>query len=527
MFSKFYYKYLYIFIVFFSIIEIISNNENIVILNQYEYELNISKYNLTVLNLNKEIYNMKYSLMAYINDSNINKEKIFSYYTPYYNHFWLFFITDIKIFNQMISKYKCVNDYMIIYGIIVPKSLTPKLPKSFNTISPPIFYIDDSYTNNMKESDFRNNDKILYYSFDTEMPISRYPELYFLISSSLLFCISCFIVIFWHILYRITKAEYITSIQKYCNLFLYLNLILSILLLTKCLYIKGKDPYLHYEYMSTIDTIYITMSSIFKILIWYLLLMISTGWKIAIQTLSRKMQIFYIKMISFLFLMTCIDITIYNINENAFNSFCEIKNIIFYIITTKIILNEIKKTIKLLFKKLHYAQTLIPEFSEGLLFKIKIFKQLKFIIYSYPVKYVIIFLIHLMIPDKYDSTCLKFVDYYYIDLILLIDIVIIFSPKTLPKNYEVDFAKDLEDDSGKIYKLTIEKNEDGTVIFNPLNKKEIKTIQKKKIPIVIFGPSTYGNNNIPFNEYNFLINSVDDEKDINKLYSTLEIGFSE
>ena len=81
-------------------------------------------------------------------------------------------------------------------------------------------------------------------------------------------------------------------------------------------------------------------------------------------------------MISFLFIMTCIDITIYNINENAFNNFCEVKNIIFYLITTKIILNEVKKTIKLLFKKLHYAQTLIPEFSEGLLFKIKIFSVL-------------------------------------------------------------------------------------------------------------------------------------------------------
>jgi len=236
--------------------------------------------------------------------------------------------------------------------------------------------------------------------------------------------------------------------------------------------------------------------------------MISTGWKIAIQTLSRKMQIFYIKMISFLFIMTCIDITIYNINENAFNNFCEVKNIIFYIITAKIILNEIKKTIKLLFKKLHYAQTLIPEFSEGLLFKINIFKQLKIIIFSYPIQYVIIFLIHLIIPDKYDSTCLKFVDYYYIDLILLIDIVIIFSPKTLPKNYEVDFAKDLEDDSGKIYRLTIEKNEDGTVIFNPLNKKEIMKIHKKKIPIIIFGPSTYGNNNIPFIYIFFIINTI-------------------
>ena len=162
MFSIFYYKYLYLIIIFFSIIEIISNNENIIILNQYEYELNISKYNLTMLNLNKEIYNMKYSLMAYINDSNINKEKIFSYYTPYYNHFWLFFITDIKIFNQMISRYKCINDYMIIYGIIVPKSLTPKLPKSFNTISAPICYIGASYINNITLSYFSNNYKILY-----------------------------------------------------------------------------------------------------------------------------------------------------------------------------------------------------------------------------------------------------------------------------------------------------------------------------------------------------------------------------
>jgi hypothetical protein len=67
-----YYRYIY-YLIFFSIINnIASNEENIIILNQYEYELNISKYYLTVLNLNREIYNMKYSL-SHLNIRNFNK----------------------------------------------------------------------------------------------------------------------------------------------------------------------------------------------------------------------------------------------------------------------------------------------------------------------------------------------------------------------------------------------------------------------------------------------------------------------
>jgi hypothetical protein len=471
---------------------------------------------------------MKYSLMAYINDSDININNIFTYYTPYYNHFWLFYISDINIFNQVISKYKCINNYMIIYGIIIPKSLANKLSKDFSEISPPIFYIDDNYSIFFEESDFRKNNKIIYYSFDTEKPISKYPELYLLISSLVYLSISCFILMFWNIFYRTTKDEYITSIQKYCNFLPYLNLILSILLLLKCLYIKGKDPYLHYEYMTTIDSIFISMNSITKIVVWYFLVMISTGWQIAIKTLSRKLQIFYLKMIIFIFLMTCIDITIYNINENAFNNFCEYKNIIFYIIITIIILKEIKKTTKLLFKKLHYAKTLIPEFSDGLLFKIKIFNQLKIIIISYPIIFALIIIIDFIIPDRFNSTCLKFVNHNFNDVILLINLLIVFVPKPLPNNYDVDFAKDLENDSGKIYKLTILTNNDGSVIFNPIDKKEIIKIKEKKIPMIVFGPTSNGNKNKLFsNKYNFIINNVDEEKDINKLYSIIELGFSQ
>ena len=147
----------------------------------------------------------------------------------------------------------------------------------------------------MEESDFRKNDKISYYSFDLEKPIRRYPETYFLISSLLFTFISCIILMFWNIIYRITKDEYITSIQKYCNMLPYLNLIQSIALLIKCLYIKGKDPYLHYAYMNSIDTIYILINSIEKIIIWYFLLSLKYLGNINIK-------------IDFLILLNCINI---------------------------------------------------------------------------------------------------------------------------------------------------------------------------------------------------------------------------
>ena len=41
-----------------------SDGLNQIILNKYDYELNVSKFDLTVLNLNKELYDMKYSLIS-------------------------------------------------------------------------------------------------------------------------------------------------------------------------------------------------------------------------------------------------------------------------------------------------------------------------------------------------------------------------------------------------------------------------------------------------------------------------------
>ena len=51
-------------------------------------------------------------------------------------------------------------------------------------------------------------------------------------------------------------------------------------------------------------------------------------------------------------------------------------------------------------------------------------------------------------------------------------------------------------------------------------------IKQKKLPIIIFGPNLSDDNNLSYNKYNFFINNSN-EKEISKLYSTLELGFSE
>ena len=504
------------------------NSERIkeVILNKYEYELNVSKYDLTILNLNTELYDMKYSLLAYINDTNY--ENLFKYYTSFYNHFWLFYISDIKIYEEILNRYKNKNNYMTIYGIILPRHLINQIKQNFNKLFPSVFCVEDNFSSYLEESDFRINDKTVYFSFDTEKPISRYPEKYCIILSLLIFSLSCIILLFWYIFYKVSNKKNITMIQKYCNIFPLLNLVLSILLLIKCLYIRGKDPYLHYEYMPTIDTIFLSINTTYKCSVLVLLIMFSTGWKIAIQTISSKMLLYYCKFGIIIFLVLSMDIAIYNIDEKSYNKYCEIINIIFILIISTLILKKISATVKLLYKKLYYAQTLIPEFTEGLLFKLNIFSKIKVMIIIYPIPNLILYVIHIFLPEIYVSICLKFINYFLINTVFLINLLIILGPKSLPKNYDVDFAKDLEDDPGKIYKIKISLNSEGEVILKDLTKSEIGKIKKKNVPILVFGPTLNQNkNNSYIYRYHFFINSVEDEKDINALYTNLQIGFYE
>ena len=178
-----------------------------------------------------------------------------------------------------------------------------------------------------------------------------------------------------------------------------LNLFLSVVLLIKYWYIRGKDPYYHYEYMQTIDTIYLSINSIYRFALMNLLIIFSKGWKIVIETISKKILLYYFKMDILIFGILLIDILLYKISEKYYNRYFEIIILVFILLMVVLILRKINSTEKLLYKKLYYAQTLIPEFVESLLFKLKISHRVKLILITYPIANLLLILIHIFISD--------------------------------------------------------------------------------------------------------------------------------
>lgn len=217
---------------------------------------------------------------------------------------------------------------------------------------------------------------------------------------------------------------------------------------------------------------------------------------------------------------------------------------------TFILCFKIQKTIKLLYKKLYYALTLVPEFSDGLVFKIKAIRKMRVIIIIYPIIFLLSVVVHKTLAYQYDSTCLEFFNYYILDLfILLINLLWIFRPQPLPNNFNVDFARDIEGDSGVIYKFKLPQlnhinfinqvtetkmgnskgntnKDDEEIIFKPISKKDAVYCQKKKMPILIFNPRSL-NSNSSSGSSSFAINNSIDDGEINKYFAALEIGFSE
>ena len=69
MVLRFFKEYIFILFLLYKLKCKDSDGLKEIILNKYEYELDVSVFGLTLLNLNTELYDMNYSLMVYINDT--------------------------------------------------------------------------------------------------------------------------------------------------------------------------------------------------------------------------------------------------------------------------------------------------------------------------------------------------------------------------------------------------------------------------------------------------------------------------
>ena len=181
-------------------------------------------------------------------------------------------------------------------------------------------------------------------------------------------------------------------------------------------------------------------------------------------------------------------------------------------------LYKIDKNLNFLKIKIHYAQQISPQYINALKYKIRIFLIFRIIIISYYFVYLLILILHKTAFYKYDEAILESYDYLALDCVYIFLFLILFRPRVLPEHYTFDLGDSLEGVDGKIYKYNLPKYSEANLKIEDLTKKDVESIKKNKMPIVIVGPNLIDSNN------GNIMNENNQNYSINKYFSNLNVG---
>ena len=504
----------YCFILILTIIlsinsSVLKENDELFLI-QVEYQYNITKFNVSVLNRNEaEINDYLSSRIAFMNGSK-SDDLIFDLYSNYINKYWLFLVNSTDVANKLLLKEDYKKNELYINGIIVPRSLNYEMPKENNNKKIPVFVVENNYTDYLKDLDIRNMKKHTYFLFEIKRAISSYPETYLLIIAILTLLIGLGLNAYWKVLLMQVRFIYILSIHKFLFSIPFFITLVSLALVVKAIDIRGQDPYREYDGSVYIDTALITLNAIFRTLLWFLILLICCGWRILIQNFTREQLRFFMKMFLIIYICMCLDQIIDSASKGIWVfHLSEIKNIVFYAWMLYLILERIKKNVNFLERRLYYARALSLEYVEALEYKINLINKFKMMLYSNIGFYLVFLFIHKVIVYPYDTSLLEVYDYYMVDLFLSIYFLYLLRPQTLPSNFNADLGfNENEKDIGNIYKALLPKYCDINNIQKN-NKEQLLSFKGKRIPILVLGPcvSHYNNNGEEYSINNYINNT--------------------
>ena len=484
----------------------------------YEYMFNLSEINLNIKNRDTDILDSTSCHLAFIKNERKEYKEIFELYSIYLNRQWIFFSDKAETINDLLEiDYDKKDVYLM--GLLVPKSLNYTVKKDHGI---PIFEIDDNYTNYMEKWDMRYADKNIYFSLKINHAVEYYPEKYFLILSIVIVILSFTLMTYWKLSLKKLQANNILPINKISMFLIYLNNLLTFVLIMKSLNVRGQKIYDDESESSILlDTALITLNGLHRTIIWFLALLLSHGWNISIQQFNGRDCKFFLRMILVLFFVLSIDQVIDVIFEpiSRLNA-SEIKNCIFYLIMIYYMLYKIDKNIDFLKLKIHYAQLINPEYINSLKYKINLFKKYKVLLISYFFAFLTVLVLQKAMFYKYDETLFEIYNYLSLDCIFIYLLLMLFRPKDLPEHYTIDLGDNIEEIDGNIYKYTLPKYSEAHLKIKDLNKKEVEECKKKNIPIVVIAPNIKNRNNM---ENNISI----ENSSINNYFLNLTIGFTD
>ena len=489
----------------------LKDDDNLTLI-QVEYGYNITDFTLEVLNRdNAEINDFLSSRIAFMTGSDDKDKEIFDLYSQYINKYWMFLVNSTEAADNLLLREDYKKNELYINGIIIPKSLNYKMPSKNNNKNIPVFILKDEIVEKLYSFDIRHMEKHIYFLFLIKRAISSYPQVYFLVVSIVLLVSAFGLTIYWKVKTKTVPADNILNLHRFLYTIPIFLFLYSIALIVKAIDIRGKDPNKSYEESIYVDTALITLSAIYKTILWFAILLVAIGWKISVQTLRRQDLSFLIKMFLFIYILTCIDQIIDSTGVQLWVfHLSELKNMVFYAGMLYILISKINKTTSFLDRKAYYARLLSLEYVDALVYKIKLINSLKYMLYSFVGLWVVMLIMHKTVLLPYDTSLLEIYNYTLCEFYMSVYLMILLRPKLLPPNFNIDLGNNMDEDLGLIYKDFLPKYRDVNTLLEE-NEKEIKQLKDNNTPILIVGPclSHYdagGQEEISINNY---INNVE------------------
>ena len=455
---------------------------------QVEYGYNITNFTFEVLNKDDaEINEFLSSRIAFLNGTDSDKD-IFELYSPYINKFWLFLAKSTSVVNSLLEKDDYKKKELYINGIIIPESLNYVMPEKNNNKKIPIFIAKDNIIEKLQSYDIRSVKKHIYFLFKIKRAISSYPEAYFLILSILFIFAGFGMNILWKRRTNSLPQVHILTVQKALICIPISIILLSFVFFIKSVDIKGADPNKEYINSIYVDTALVTMEALFRTLLWFFILLLSLGWNISVQSLSDRDTKFLMKMFLIIYILMCLDqlLDSYRVKLWVFH-LSEVKNILFCIGMMILLFQRINRSIRFLIKKLYYARILSLDYIDVLFYKIKILKNLYWMLGSYIVVFFLFILLHKTKLYRYDTELLELYNYTVVEIYLSAILLYLFRPRELPLNFNVDIGNDDVDDMGMVYKAYLPKYDSIDLKFLN-NNRNIRPFKGRNFPILVLGP---------------------------------------
>ena len=481
---------------------------------QVEYGYNITNFTFDVLNKDDaEINEFLSSRIAYLTGTDSDKD-IFELYSPYINKFWLFLAKSTSVVNSLLEKDDYKKKELYINGIIIPESLNYVMPEKNNNKKIPIFIAKDNIIEKLQSYDIRSVKKHIYFLFKIKRAISSYPEAYFLILSILFIFAGFGMNILWKRRTNSLPQVHILTVQKALICIPISIILLSFVFFIKSVDIKGADPNKEYINSIYVDTALVTMEALFRTLLWFFILLLSLGWNISVQSLSDRDTKFLMKMFLIIYILMCLDqlLDSYRVKLWVFH-LSEVKNILFCIGMMILLFQRINRSIRFLIKKLYYARILSLDYIDVLFYKIKILKNLYWMLSSYIVVFFLFILLHKTKLYRYDTELLELYNYTVVEIYLSAILLYLFRPRELPLNFNVDIGNDDVDDMGMVYKAYLPKYDSIDLKFLN-NNRNIRPFKGRNFPILVLGPCLSH------------IETEDEEVSINNYINNINIGIA-